>query len=194
MKKIYRLNEHLTFLISCMERKKMKVTSVLQLSLSLILCYLSTQKCYAGEADIVREFLKARRANHLQSTPSINSGLAAAEKWRSAFVSQVGSKEDDKISALPGQPSGVSFDQYSGYVTVDADAGRALFYYFTESTQDPSTKPLVLWLNGGKYTHHTTPIAKSKKVFPTLVSCKNMKSLIKSFFVSLLCYSFCCCF
>ncbi|WMV12940.1 hypothetical protein MTR67_006325, partial [Solanum verrucosum] len=101
------------------------------------------------EADVVREFLKARRANHLQSTPSINSGLEAAEKRRSAFVSQVGSKEDDKISALPGQPSGVSFDQYSGYVTVDADAGRALFYYFTESTQDPSTKPLVLWLNGG---------------------------------------------
>lgn len=156
------MNTDQPFYFCCIERKKMKVTSVLQLSLSLILCYLSTQKCYAGETDVVREFLKARR---VKSTPSINSGLAAAEKRRAVFVSQVGSKEDDKISALPGQPSGVSFDQYSGYVTVDADAGRALFYYFTESTQDPSTKPLVLWLNGGKYTHHTTPIAKSKKVF-----------------------------
>ncbi|MCD7446106.1 hypothetical protein HAX54_037313 [Datura stramonium] len=41
-------------------------------------------------------------------------------------------------------------DQYSCHriCTVEADAGRALFYYFTESTQDPSTNPLVLWLNG----------------------------------------------
>ncbi|XP_019230874.1 PREDICTED: serine carboxypeptidase II-3-like, partial [Nicotiana attenuata] len=79
-----------------------------------------------------------------------NHGLAAAEKQRSVselIVPQVGSKEDDKISALPGQPSGVSFDQYSGYITVDAD--RALFYYLAESSGDPSTKPLVLWLNGG---------------------------------------------
>lgn len=169
----------LTFLISCMERKKMKVTSVLPLSLSLILWYLSIQKCYAGEADFVREFLKARHANRLHTT-SINNGLEAAEKQRSAFVPQVGSKEDDKSSALPGQPSGVNFDQYSGYVTVDDDAGRTLFYYFTESTQDPSTKPLILWLNGGKYTHrtHNTPIVKRKNVLLTLVSCKTTKSLI----------------
>ncbi|XP_016463740.2 serine carboxypeptidase 1-like [Nicotiana tabacum] len=129
-----------------MRRKKMKVSSVL--SLFLILCYLSVQQCYAGEADVLRQFLKARRA-----TTSINHGNAAAEKQRrssSKFrVPQVGSKENDKILALPGQPSGVNFDQYSGYVTVDANAGRALFYHFTESTQDPSSKPLVLWLNGG---------------------------------------------
>ncbi|KAL6140473.1 hypothetical protein ACLB2K_058774 [Fragaria x ananassa] len=63
---------------------------------------------------------------------------------------QDGSKEDDKIDALPGQPTeGVDFDQYAGYVTVDADAGRALFYYFVESPQNSSTAPLVLWLNGG---------------------------------------------
>ncbi|KAL2460222.1 Serine carboxypeptidase 24 [Abeliophyllum distichum] len=48
---------------------------------------------------------------------------------------------------MPGQPK-VNFSQYSGYVTVDPTAGRALFYYFTES-EDPSSKPLVLWLNGG---------------------------------------------
>ncbi|XP_016463746.1 serine carboxypeptidase 1-like [Nicotiana tabacum] len=128
----------------------MKVHSVLNLSL-IILCYLSAQQCNAGEADVLSKFLKARRANRLHTTRITNS-LAADEKQRSVsgfIVPQVGSKEDDKISALPGQPSGVNFDQYSGYVTVDADAGRDLFYYFTESTQDPSTKPLVLWLNGG---------------------------------------------
>ncbi|KAE8816527.1 Serine carboxypeptidase II-3 [Hordeum vulgare] len=43
----------------------------------------------------------------------------------------------------------VEFEQYAGYVTVDAIAGRALFYYFAEAPQDPSKKPLVLWLNGG---------------------------------------------
>ncbi|KAF9622652.1 hypothetical protein IFM89_032573 [Coptis chinensis] len=62
---------------------------------------------------------------------------------------QDGLMEADKIDALPGQPEGVNFDQYSGYVTVDPTAGRALFYYFVESPQNSSSNPLVLWLNGG---------------------------------------------
>ncbi|KAJ9552065.1 hypothetical protein OSB04_016110 [Centaurea solstitialis] len=62
---------------------------------------------------------------------------------------QEGLAELDKISELPGQPEGVDFNQYSGYVTVNQDAGRALFYYFVESPKDSSNKPLVLWLNGG---------------------------------------------
>ena len=58
-------------------------------------------------------------------------------------------QEQDKIVSLPGQTGIVEFDQYAGYVTVDAKAGRALFYYFVEAPQDPLDKPLVLWLNGG---------------------------------------------
>ncbi|XP_008791046.2 serine carboxypeptidase-like 45 [Phoenix dactylifera] len=54
----------------------------------------------------------------------------------------------DKITKLPGQPQ-VSFQQFSGYITVDDRKQRALFYYFAEAELDPSTKPLVLWLNGG---------------------------------------------
>ncbi|ESR36296.1 hypothetical protein CICLE_v10030272mg [Citrus x clementina] len=46
-----------------------------------------------------------------------------------------------------GQPNGGEIDQHSGYVTVDAKAGSALFYYFVESANS-STEPLVLWLNG----------------------------------------------
>jgi len=57
--------------------------------------------------------------------------------------------EADRITALPGQPGGVNFSQYSGYVTVDPGAGRALFYYFVEAMHNSSQKPLVLWLNGG---------------------------------------------
>ncbi|KAF3452946.1 hypothetical protein FNV43_RR03379 [Rhamnella rubrinervis] len=57
-------------------------------------------------------------------------------------------RELDRISALPGQPD-VSFSQFSGYVTVNEQHGRALFYWLTEATTFPEKKPLVLWLNGG---------------------------------------------
>ena len=62
-----------------------------------------------------------------------------------------GSKEADRITVLPGQPPRVNFEQYAGYVTVDEEHGRALFYYFVESPYDAASKPLVLWLNGGVY-------------------------------------------
>ncbi|XP_051130850.1 serine carboxypeptidase-like 28 [Andrographis paniculata] len=55
----------------------------------------------------------------------------------------------DKIVKLPGQPSNATFDQYSGYVTVDRKEGRALFYWLIEASRKPESKPLVLWLNGG---------------------------------------------
>lgn len=57
--------------------------------------------------------------------------------------------EDDRIKQLPGQPP-VGFSQFSGYVTVGHQHGRALFYWLTESTISPHTKPLLLWLNGGQ--------------------------------------------
>ncbi|KAJ1696814.1 hypothetical protein LUZ63_005326 [Rhynchospora breviuscula] len=73
----------------------------------------------------------------------------------SKMYSQVGQKENDKIVKLPGQPeTGVNFDQYGGYVTVDAERGRAFYYYFVEAATRGSdggadSKPLLLWLNGG---------------------------------------------
>jgi serine carboxypeptidase-like clade 2 len=54
----------------------------------------------------------------------------------------------DRVRRLPGQPA-VPFAQYAGYVTVNEEHGRALFYWFFESTTAPAEKPLVLWLNGG---------------------------------------------
>ncbi|KAK6928095.1 Peptidase S10, serine carboxypeptidase [Dillenia turbinata] len=57
-------------------------------------------------------------------------------------------EEADRISMLPGQPK-VSFQQFSGYVTVNHAVDRALFYWLTEATFDPLSKPLVVWLNGG---------------------------------------------
>ncbi|XP_045806861.1 serine carboxypeptidase-like 45 isoform X1 [Trifolium pratense] len=56
----------------------------------------------------------------------------------------------DRIVTLPGQPNiNIAFQQFSGYVTVDNKKHKSLFYYFAESETDPSSKPLVLWLNGG---------------------------------------------
>ncbi|EXC26581.1 Serine carboxypeptidase-like 42 [Morus notabilis] len=55
---------------------------------------------------------------------------------------------EDLVVKLPGQPK-VSFSQYAGYVDVDFNAGRSLFYYFVEADNEPHKKPLTLWLNGG---------------------------------------------
>ena len=57
----------------------------------------------------------------------------------------------DKIDKLPGQPANVDFDQYSGYVNVNKESGRSLFYWLTESpaNRNPKSRPLLLWLEGG---------------------------------------------
>ncbi|CAJ2679661.1 unnamed protein product [Trifolium pratense] len=57
-------------------------------------------------------------------------------------------QEEDRVYELPGQPL-VNFKQYSGYITVNESHGRALFYWFFESYDQPQQKPLLLWLNGG---------------------------------------------
>eukprot|EP00271_Cylindrocystis_brebissonii_P005901 TRINITY_DN1828_c0_g2_i1.p1 TRINITY_DN1828_c0_g2~~TRINITY_DN1828_c0_g2_i1.p1 ORF type:complete len:541 (-),score=78.31 TRINITY_DN1828_c0_g2_i1:157-1779(-) len=54
----------------------------------------------------------------------------------------------DLITDLPGAPN-AAFKMYSGYITVDEDHGKALFYWFVESVLSSDTKPLTLWLNGG---------------------------------------------
>ncbi|PNY16203.1 serine carboxypeptidase 33-like protein, partial [Trifolium pratense] len=47
------------------------------------------------------------------------------------------------------QPSAPSVSHFSGYITVNEEHGRALFYWFFEAQSEPSNKPLLLWLNGG---------------------------------------------
>ncbi|KAI4377702.1 hypothetical protein MLD38_015287 [Melastoma candidum] len=58
-------------------------------------------------------------------------------------------QELDKVSVLPGQKFKINFSHYSGYVNVNEESGRALFYWFIEAEENPEDKPLVLWLNGG---------------------------------------------
>lgn len=48
---------------------------------------------------------------------------------------------------LPGWSG--SQKMYAGYVTVNATAGRALYLWYVESSGNPTTDPVVLWMNGG---------------------------------------------
>ncbi|KAK1631476.1 hypothetical protein QYE76_005791 [Lolium multiflorum] len=113
------------------------------------------------ERDALRTFLQSR-ANTLGKGPVKADTYVEADTWAdpdSSFKhlpthcpsSPPGAKEADKIVALPGQPPRVNFDQYSGYITVSEEHGRALFYYFVEAPYEASSKPLVLWLNGGPW-------------------------------------------
>ncbi|KAK8501885.1 hypothetical protein V6N11_063708 [Hibiscus sabdariffa] len=111
----------------------------------------------ANEAQVLDNFLKSR----LSKKPSLAVHSLArfdvnTDHSLDYILPQDGSMETDKIDALPGQPSGVDFNQYSRYVTVDSKAGRALFYYFAESPENSSTNPLVLWLNGGPECYSLT--------------------------------------
>ncbi|KAI3458992.1 hypothetical protein Pfo_015655, partial [Paulownia fortunei] len=95
------------------------------------------------------------RGHHLSFSLSVFGPVALCLLlWLPPIATSVGlphpkQQERDRIIKLPGQPSNAKFSQYSGYVTVDQKAGRALFYWLVEATKKPESKPLVLWLNGG---------------------------------------------
>ncbi|EGD81945.1 serine carboxypeptidase II [Salpingoeca rosetta] len=74
---------------------------------------------------------------------------AAAAHGVVAAESDGDGKHGDLITSLPGLEKMPDFKMYSGYVTVDKDHGRALFYFFAESQNDPSTDPIILWQQGG---------------------------------------------
>ncbi|CAJ0961983.1 unnamed protein product, partial [Mesorhabditis belari] len=65
------------------------------------------------------------------------------------FISRVESatKDDDLITNLPGLTFTPTFKQYSGYL--DTTQGNHLHYWFVEAQTNPTSAPLLLWLNGG---------------------------------------------
>ncbi|CDP01379.1 unnamed protein product [Coffea canephora] len=119
------------------------------LILSILFVVISHQ-CYGSQP--LSEFLTEKSfkgAFHADSfnALSLRSESDASAKAFAVHVSpQDGLKEKDKIDRLPGQPDGVDFNQFSGYVKVDC--GRVLYYYFVESPQDSSSKPLLMWFAG----------------------------------------------
>jgi len=61
----------------------------------------------------------------------------------------LGAPEAALITQLPGFHGTFPSKHYGGYITVDENNGRSLYYYFVQSERDPAKDPVVLWLNGG---------------------------------------------
>ncbi|CAN6217966.1 unnamed protein product [Urochloa humidicola] len=117
----------------------------------LLVCLVGLHADASQEARL-REFILSRRSNgNAFSVHEHEPAFTITSSLRAEYsgTDESSLKAADKIAALPGQPVGAGFNQYSGYVTVDEKNGRALFYYFVEATQGAAAKPLLLWLNGG---------------------------------------------
>ncbi|KAI8471231.1 MAG: peptidase S10, serine carboxypeptidase [Monoraphidium minutum] len=54
-----------------------------------------------------------------------------------------------EIVSLPGFDGPMPSKHYGGFITVDEEAGRHLYYYLALSEDDPAGDPVVLWMNGG---------------------------------------------
>ena len=57
------------------------------------------------------------------------------------------------------------------YVGVGESEEVQLFYYFVESPQNSTTKPLVLWLNGGNVYPCMVNFFGKKEKFPAFLGC-----------------------
>lgn len=124
----------------------------------LSLCSVQTHAQRTHEAEVLVKFYRNKLFNKSSGIDRSNGAdfvsnevhvLGSGDGSTTRVYPQWNLKGKDKIVRLPGQPS-VGFDQYGGYVTVDASKGRALFYYFVEApTKDKEALPLLLWLNGG---------------------------------------------
>ncbi|CAN1767871.1 Serine carboxypeptidase 1 [Linum perenne] len=81
------------------------------------------------------------------------------------------------VTHLPGFSGSFPSEHYSGYVTIDEETGKRLFYYLVQSEGNPAKDPLVLWLNGGPgcssfdgfvYEHGPFNFEKTKEGQPRL--------------------------
>jgi serine carboxypeptidase-like clade 2 len=121
--------------------------------LAFLLAAPLTNASALDQAALLRQFIRSRSRGQSADGPAETGPWADPESSFGHLPTDCkkpkGSREADRITALPGQPPRVNFEQYAGYVTVDEEHGRALFYYFVESPYDAASKPLVLWLNGG---------------------------------------------
>ncbi|KAE8803581.1 Serine carboxypeptidase II-3 [Hordeum vulgare] len=135
------------------EKQSTMRKAVLMLLLAVVQCL--ALGCGTAAAARARQGDHLRRLCRSSSLAAVEGPSSATADRRPKLVpaAEAGSKEADRVDALPGQPRGVDFAQYAGYVTVDAAAGRALFYYLAEAAggngNGNKPKPLLLWLNGG---------------------------------------------
>ncbi|XP_034691735.1 serine carboxypeptidase 1-like [Vitis riparia] len=66
-----------------------------------------------------------------------------------SFVLTEAAPQTALVTKLPGFNGTFPSKHYSGYVTIDENHGKKLFYYMVVSENNPSEDPVVLWLNGG---------------------------------------------
>ncbi|CCI43641.1 unnamed protein product [Albugo candida] len=55
--------------------------------------------------------------------------------------------EEHQIINLPNSIDPIQFKQFAGHIQLEEN--EKLFYWYTESQNDPANDPIVLWLNGG---------------------------------------------
>jgi len=84
------------------------------------------------------------------SAPTAAAALVLLQLLASFACSCRSAPPDALVTRLPGfEGAQLPSKHYAGYVTVDEELGRRMFYYLVESERDPASDPLVLWLNGG---------------------------------------------
>lgn len=54
-----------------------------------------------------------------------------------------------EVTSLPGFTGTFGSKHYAGYITVNEEHKRSLFFYFVTSERSPEKDPVVLWVNGG---------------------------------------------
>ncbi|GAB6021027.1 hypothetical protein CHUAL_003664 [Chamberlinius hualienensis] len=62
---------------------------------------------------------------------------------------QQGLIDEGKAASLVGPLNGTQRQSYSGYLTVDPTYNSNLFFWYFPAEVDPSTAPVVIWLQGG---------------------------------------------
>lgn len=136
-----------------MGRKHNVFLATLELLL-LLLITITTCKCqtHGSRANQAETLMSFRRSKNSAQNANIESLINEAGLNDMKTDNNGRKMEDDYMTeGLPGQPISKAsmFKQYAGYINVDSFKGRSLFYYFVEALEEPSNKPLVLWLNGG---------------------------------------------
>ncbi|CAJ0961952.1 unnamed protein product, partial [Mesorhabditis belari] len=109
--------------------------------------YIPMPQSKAKGPSVSEHYGKAQR--NLKKERNLNESTKKRTTFASLPPPPPGNKTTDAIdlSKLPGLTFTPNFKMYSGYLK--ASPGNNLFYWFVESQTNPTTDPLVLWLNGG---------------------------------------------
>ncbi|CAD5227832.1 unnamed protein product [Bursaphelenchus okinawaensis] len=95
---------------------------------------------------MLRNFLNGER-DYSTSALIDETEKTIKNRYLEQVRSPITRKQADRIYYLPGLTFDINFEQYSGYLK--ATKGNYLHYWLVKSQNNPSSDPIVLWLNGG---------------------------------------------